>query len=270
MLQLPDVTLVCVDTRTPIQAVQAMRRCMAVARFGHAIFFGSGEWRRRLSELADAKAPQWHDIEPLRTIEAYNRFMLRDLCPHIHTSHVLIVQWDGYITAPDLWQDDFLKWDYIGAPWYHGGHPGLVGNGGFSLRSRRLLQALQEQSVNLAEPEDHEICINLRPQLESGGGIRIAPLETAQAFSCEYGAYRRSFGFHGMHNFAYVMSPEDRSNWLSQAPSALLITKHARKLVKELIRCGRRAEARSLIQLRSQTMGWTRDQCLLYLRSLAT
>ena len=35
---------------------------------------------------------------------------------YIKTSHVLIVQWDGYIINSKKWDSRFLNFDYIGAP----------------------------------------------------------------------------------------------------------------------------------------------------------
>lgn len=267
MLDLPDVTLCCVDTRSVSLALEAIQKCMAAARFGRIVFLGPE------SESIPVTRPigvDWISIPSLRGIEDYNRIMLRELLPHVHTSHVLIIQWDGYIAHPALWQPQFLEWDYIGAPWYHGGHPGMVGNGGFSLRSVKLLRALASMDLDTTRPEDMEICVYRREQLEREHGIRIAPLEVAQVFACEYGLYRPAFGFHGMHNFAYVMPPVELACWLQQAPAEIVGSLHARKLIKSLMRSGRCKEARGLIRRRSASLGWTSDQCLLYLRTLVT
>lgn len=266
MLHLPNVTLCCVDTRSVPQALQAVQQCTDKIRFGRVLFFGPDK-PSSMDDLPHSGSLQWHAIAPLRSITDYNRFMLRDLCEHVQTSHALIVQWDGYISAPDLWRSDFLEWDYIGAPWYHRDHPGLVGNGGFSLRSKKLLTALLHLPTDWTQPEDREICVNQRAALEQAHGIRFAPLETAESFACEYGTYRRCFGFHGMHNFAHIMDSDGLARWLSEAPPDLLTTKHARKLIKELIRTDRRIEARSLLRQRSQITGWSQDQCILYLRT---
>jgi hypothetical protein len=48
------------------------------------------------------------------------------------------------------------------------------GNGGFSLRSRRLLQALQDPRIALSVVEDETICRTFRPLLERDYGIRFA------------------------------------------------------------------------------------------------
>lgn len=247
------------------QALDAVRRCMAEANFGRVLFLGpsdDGRWSLPQENI------DWVTIPQIRGIQDYNRIMLHDLREHIRTSHVLVVQWDGFITLPQLWRSDFLSVDYIGSPWYHGGHPGMVGNGGFSLRSKRLLDALASlKYLDTTEPEDMVICVQRRAELERDHGIRFASLEMAQTFGCEYGGYRPTFGFHGMHNFAHVMDSSTLTTWLSDAPPYLLLTKHARKLIKELIRTGRRVEARSLIQRRIDLTSWSKDSGLLYLRT---
>lgn len=266
MLELSDVTLCCVDTRAVNLARYAIERCLSVARFGDAIFLGPQ------GEQAQHPMPagvRWIDTAPLKAIQDYNRIMLRELLPHVHTSHMMVVQWDGFITHPELWRPDFLSVDYIGPPWYHGGHPGKVGNGGFSLRSKRLLEALASlQDLLTSEPEDVVICEHRRSELEEEHGIRFATLDMAQDFGCEYGHFRPSFGFHGMHNFANVMNPEELINWLGACPDETINSKHGRKLIKELIKNNRHKEAIFLIKKTSTITGWKMDHAMLALRSI--
>lgn len=266
MLDLPNVTLCCADTRAVPQALDAIRRCMAVARFGRVVFLGPDPAGLG---IAPPEGVDWVPIAPMNGIQDYNSLMLRGLARHVLTSHVLIVQWDGFITDASLWRAEFLDWDYIGAPWYHRGDPpGLVGNGGFSLRSRKLLLALQDMPADPSCPEDEQICMHLGPLLAQQHGIRIAPLELAQGFSCEYDAYRPAFGFHGMHNFAHALAPADLSTWLGAAPGDIIVDKHARNLVKTLMLGGRAREAIALIRQRALHMGWPWDQRLLLMRAL--
>jgi hypothetical protein len=115
------------------------------------------------------------------------------LVNHVHTSHVLVAQWDGYVLNADAWQAKWLDYDYIGAIW----HDGVVGNGGFSLRSRRLLAALQDDRFKPPFfPEDEKICRDWREILETEYKIHIAPPEVAHEFSVEGGRYNGQFGFH--------------------------------------------------------------------------
>jgi len=251
LLHLPDVTLCCVDTRSVPQALHALRRCMDQVRFRRVLFLGPQRDAQRhpLPEGVD-----WVPIPELKGIEDYNRIMLHELAAHIHTSHVLIVQWDGFITHPQLWRPDFLSVDYIGPPWYHG-----------------LLDALASlHDLDTRQPEDMVICVERRAELEQKHAIRFATLEMAQDFGCEYGDYRPSFGFHGMHNFARVLDERELAEWLNSAPKAIIVHQHARKLVKSLMACGRVSESVQLLRLRARHLGWTWDHCMLLLRAHAS
>jgi len=96
----------------------------------------------------------------------------------------------------DSWNDEWLEYDYIGAVW----HDGAVGNGGFSLRSKRLLEALRDERFTAPFfPEDEKICRDWKPLLEKDYGIKIAPPEIAADFSIEGGRYTNQFGFHSFY-----------------------------------------------------------------------
>jgi hypothetical protein len=70
--------------------------------------------------------------------DSYGRFQVGEsILSAFDTDFVLSVQLDGFPTRPDLWSDDFLQFDYIGAPWPAELNPYRVGNSGFSLRSRK-------------------------------------------------------------------------------------------------------------------------------------
>jgi hypothetical protein len=114
------------------------------------------------------------------TKDEYSKFIVNRLNHCIDTEFVLICQADGYGIHRELWSDEFLQWDYVGAPWPNG----QQGNGGLSLRSKRFLEA----SAALPEPdlpEDAYLCQYHREELEAKG-IRFAPLEVAIRFSFEH------------------------------------------------------------------------------------
>ena len=113
-------------------------------------------------------------IAPLQSRDAYSEFVLRSLLAHVDTAHVLLVQWDGYVVNPAAWRAEFLDYDYIGATWFWHDDSMRVGNGGFSLRSRKLLSALQDPRIVLTEAEDVTICRAFRPLLERDHDIRFA------------------------------------------------------------------------------------------------
>lgn len=262
-LSLLDVTLVCVDTRTPRQALEAMHRCLAQVGFGRAVFFGDQDAAWGAEDLRGIDLVK---IPALRNIGEYSRFVLHSLLPHIHTSHCLIVQWDGFVVDASLWCDDFLTMDYVGPPWYRKGQPIGVGNGGFSLRSRRLLEALAQLPCDGDEPEDDVICKRYRNELISRFGIQFAPTDMAARFGIEQGPLRPTFGFHGVEHLAWVLSETELDRWLCEAPEELILHRHTRKLVKSLMDEGRRRQAWALNAWRAQRHGWSWDHVSLAIR----
>jgi hypothetical protein len=245
MLELPDVTLVCVDTREPAFALRAMGRTIAGIRFGDAVLFTESA---RMPER-----PQGIRIVDVRvdTIEAYSAFMLRGLAERTHTSHLLVVQWDGFATRPQHWLPEFLQWDYIGARWHDRPPERSVGNGGFSLRSRRLLMALQDSELRISHPEDICICLDNRERLEADHGIRFAPPALAERFAYERLSPRQpTFGFHGLFNFPRELSREELSDALRQLPDSQSRGLDAHDLCASLIAAGCLDDAQLLLDKR--------------------
>jgi hypothetical protein len=146
------------------------------------------------------KAIEWRQIERLSSRADYSRFMLRELAGYVATSHALCVQWDGFVIDGAAWDLRFLDYDYIGAVWPQFDDGQNVGNGGFSLRSRRLLEACKDLPFDGSLPEDIVIGRLCRRDLEQRG-LRFAPESIARHFAYERTAPTGSeFGFHGAFN----------------------------------------------------------------------
>lgn len=220
MLKLPQVTLCCVDTQFPDLGLDALLRSMKNIEFGNAVFFTrkNGFDFNRLNPKI-----RLVEIEELKGVEAYSLFVLRSLANHINTSHVLVVQWDGYVVHPETWMDEFLAYDYIGATWPEKNGSGVVGNGGFSLRSMKLLNVLQSDNIHHHHPEDDCIAKTNRSVLEHEYGIRFAPPELADRFSYEFGSPPEpSFGFHGMFHLPDVMSASELTDFIRKMPQSII------------------------------------------------
>jgi uncharacterized protein DUF5672 len=211
VLQLPNVTLCCVDAKNHAMALRALDRSRREIQFGKTLLFTN-------ALPLDIHVPEGIDVittGPIESHEEYSRFVLKKLYPRIETSHVLLVQWDGYVAHPELWMGEFLDCDYLGAPWPDGKAGHTVGNGGFSLRSRKLLEALQDDRFPLVtNTEDVTICGYHRPRLESDFGIRFGTPELAKWFSFEMDAGdviagAKTFGFHGFFNMFLVESEQE-------------------------------------------------------------
>jgi len=179
---LPTVTLIGVDSNADRLKIAA-NKCTKWIKFG------------------DVKL-----LHPnITSKEQYSEFCIKELYKHVDTEHLLIFQHDGFVHNWKAWDDDWLQYDYIGAPWYY--QDGMaVGNGGFSLRSKRLMEILaNDPHICFTHPEDHHICRTYRPYLESNYGIHFAPLHVAERFSYEgymqpHTALADQFGVHGSRN----------------------------------------------------------------------
>ena len=123
---------------------------------------------------------------------------------YFDTSHALICTHDGFIANPHLWQDSWLEYDMIGAPWpafWNVGH--RVGNTGFTLQSQKFLQmAAKAEALWKGEAGDVFLCRTMEQGFRDNG-IKYAPVDVSAAFSWEHyieentAGPDRSFGFHG-------------------------------------------------------------------------
>lgn len=240
---LRQVSLVCVETRRSHLAVQAMQRCMRQAQFAECLLLSP--------HVPDGlPAPIRHvRIPDIASVAQYSQFMVKQLGAYFSAGHALIVQWDGFITDASRWEPRFLDYDYIGAPWFD--QPMSVGNGGFSLRSRRLVEALQQMDTPETHPEDHVICGRYRPELESRFGIRFAPLDVASRFSWEaVEPAQPTFGLHGFFNFHRAMGEPELIDYLQGCDDAIVRSVAGRRLLKHLYRSSMPAAAATLLARR--------------------
>lgn len=193
-LDLRDVTICAADTRSVNLAARAIHLSMAQCTFGDAILFTDAPCTGSFRTI---------QITQLASREAYSDFVLQQLPAAIQTPFALIVQWDGYVVQPSAWRSEFREYDYIGAkwPWHQDGM--RVGNGGFSLRSQKLLRALCDSRFSRSPgiAEDEFICREHRSALAADFGIQFAPEEVADRFSYERALPDApTFGFHGLFN----------------------------------------------------------------------
>ena len=177
---------------------------------------------------------------PYLDLAMYNQLCVEELTNYIETDFCLVVQWDGFIIDTNYWTEDFLNYDYIGSPWASWGF--TVGNGGFSLRSKKYLDISSKKkyisNTHLQDkykghyfasghvcPEDFYLCHMLKDEMVNDG-IKFATPELAYQFSVEHQGIGRlpghedkgdwvcktfhpmkldtykSFGFHGKFNVA--------------------------------------------------------------------
>ena len=135
--------------------------------------------------------------EKIKSIDDWNKKIIYELPKYVDTSHALLIHADGFVVNPTLWREEWLEYDFIGAPWplpkddYSYKTPSgkliRVGNS-ISLRSKKLMDLVATRSMEYHygnNNEDGQICVWERDWLESKG-CKFAPLSVAINFSKEH------------------------------------------------------------------------------------
>ena len=242
MLNLSIVTLLCVETRDPELAHWAIEKCLIGTQFAKVVLVTNLDVvKERKAGIDYVQAP------PIKTTKDYSEFLLTDIDQYVVGSHVLIIQWDSFITNPHLWRDEFLNYDYIGPVWPH--HPATpVGNGGFSLRSIKLLKTIKQPKFVRKHPEDYCICADNKVFLENDCGIQFAPTEVAEQFAVERTQWHDAFGFHGFFNFDKVLGTQELGEFIALLPEKYLSGVDAYDLLDNLIKSNHFDLARRLFR----------------------
>jgi len=91
--------------------------------------------------------------------------------------------------------DDFLEWDYVGAPWKFQDHGG---NGGLSLRNPQIMREICAKfRYSPHEYEDVFFCNRMN---EHKIGL-LAPREVCKKFSCETIFELGTLGYHNIESY---------------------------------------------------------------------
>ncbi len=224
MKSLPNVTLISYDnTDDPTRTLRALRYCASLINFAAVICVCRG--------LSGVKGNDTADVECRFVSErGYPAAMVWEVAgvrDYINTDFALCIHPDGYILNAAAWNDDWLRYDFIGAPWplnSHPYHPGKsdypnsrVGNTGFCIKSIAFLDQtskLRKDFIQWSQYPDQYgqqwggdtfTSQHQRPMLESIG-IKFAPVEVAARFSWESnieevpGDRPYAFGFHNFNH----------------------------------------------------------------------
>jgi len=186
---LSNVTLICVDCVNHGEAVAAIRKSMAECDFASVKFITDKPFEFEKIEVVN--------IASIGSKEEYSHFMIKELYKYFDTDYVLVIQADGYVLNGKSWLPEFLEYDYVGAPWlYSDGRN--CGNGGFSLRSKKLQEIVAtDPFIEITSPEDEIIGRLYRHYLEQNG-IKFPSDDLADRFSFELRTpMYDTFGFHG-------------------------------------------------------------------------
>jgi len=190
-----NVTLVCIDGGIePETSANAVNLCLEKVGFKNSYFICPFEVEHLNPKVNFVKCERL-------SYHGYNEFLLNKLYEYCKGTHVLLIQSDGFILNPENWMDEFLDYDFVGAPWpnWHTLKGKRVGNGGFSLRSNKFLGITKVMSYDRKENEDVFALTNDLVARQ----LRLPSVELAIKFSYENPipefpdwTCEKSFGFH--------------------------------------------------------------------------
>ena len=177
MLELPNVTLILLSgigyrQKANVHALEYSQRGI---RFGAVKYIQLGE---------------------IKDIDSWSKAAIYELPKYIETEFCLLIHENGMVVNPEQWNPEWLKWDYVGAPWplpqdgysykTPKGEIVRVGNS-VSLRSKKLLDLAAKQPMEYHygnNNEDGQICVWSREALIEGG-CKFSPLSVAKYFGRE-------------------------------------------------------------------------------------
>lgn len=218
MLKLNNVTLLALGSTEIQENLMSLKYSMKNISFGAVKFISHEEPKNMPSKIKYEKFVGFDKIN----YEEFSYYCIYNLIEHVDTEFMLMIHPDGFVINPESWNNEFLDFDYIGAPWPlksdafidpFGNHQ-RVGNGGFTLRSRKVLETPRKYEVPFevnegdfykhmnagAYNEDGNICVHNKHIFEKNG-CKFAPVELAAMFSHEIPTpetktVKKPFGFH--------------------------------------------------------------------------
>jgi hypothetical protein len=130
-------------------------------------------------------------------IENYNKLLCSKQFWNLFTGDkILIYQEDTFIFKSNLM--DFIEWDYIGAPWVNNKDSLKVGNGGFSLRSKKTMLDIVDNIPNIDYIAED---VYFSKNIDKYGNL--SDFISALKFSSEYLCNNNSFGSHCFFFYNY-------------------------------------------------------------------
>ena len=192
MLNLENITLVILSSIKLEKSIKALEYSCKDIKWGPV---------KLVSDTKPDNLPDFiqHEFCPkMSNIDEWSYAAIYELPKHVETDYCMLIHDDGFVVNADSWREEFLDYDYIGAPWpmpqddfsfkAKDGELIRVGNS-VSLRSKKLLDLpidlnLEWKAFHGYYNEDGYICVNYRHKyLENG--MKFANIDVAKHFSHE-------------------------------------------------------------------------------------
>lgn len=171
--------------------------------WGLIIFHGTDNESYIRSELNGWKNVKYvkmnvSNLNPLQ----YNKILFSSIfwetLEKIKCEHALMFQTDTILLKPNI--DDFLHYDYIGAPWFKKWLDVVdIGNGGLSLRKVKTMKMLTQKYLVFPMNEDVWFSYVLLEEKKRNNNINLPTIDVAKQFSVETIFYQDPCGMHKPH-----------------------------------------------------------------------
>jgi hypothetical protein len=206
LISLPNVTLLAVSSIEIPATIKALQISSEKINFAKIVLVSDVKPDNLPDSIEYAYYPK------ITCSHDFDVFAIEHLGEYFDTSHVLLVQYHGFVIHPELWDNEWLKFDFIGAGWEQRkefislstGTMVRVGNGGFSLRSKKLYDTMKKLGLKCVYDRsfsnDDGLINSLFRKTLLENGINYPTVEVAARFSYENPIPENigviPFGFH--------------------------------------------------------------------------
>lgn len=163
-------------------------------KWGLQVFHGTDNQEFIYDILKDVKNVDYVNIgvKDFNKIE-YNQYMKSsDFWSQVKGEKILTFQLDTLLLRFGV--EEFIEYDYIGAPWTKPKENKFIGNGGLSLRTKKVMLDISNTHKDY-EPRWEDIFF-----VKWLDGYNLPNIDTAMRFSCENIFHPNPFGLHNPIN----------------------------------------------------------------------
>jgi hypothetical protein len=192
MLKLDNISLIALTSIRLEETIKALEYSSKDIEFASIKLISD----RKPETLSDKIS---HEFCPkMSNIDEWNYAAIYELPKHVETEFCILIHDNGFIVNVDSWKDEFLEYDYLGAPWplptdnfsYRDINGNIIRQGNsVSLRSKKLLDVpikynLEWKPFHGFTNEDGFICVNYR-HVYLEDGCKFGDIDIAKYFSRE-------------------------------------------------------------------------------------
>lgn len=138
---------------------------------------------------------EFREVGPINTLHDYNKLLTtQEFWASLPVDKCLMFQHDSMLLRNGI--EEFLEWDYVGAPWKFQQHGG---NGGLSLRDPLIMQHIcKDFKWHPGLGYEDVFFSNVMHNNDLG---ELAPREVCKKFSCETIFELGTLGYHAIEKY---------------------------------------------------------------------